>query len=126
MPLAESNGGTLLSGCVLLRKPGRPAFDAKGLRIAHLVFAEAHPLHTLDLNADLADELAPLSARARHVLTLLIDGLSIKQVALELTLSPHTINDYCQSHLPPLQGDTRAELLRRFMTGGTGEFAGTR
>ena len=119
LPLAEAGGDFLLSGCVLLRKPGSPPFDARAARLSHLIWAEAHPLHTLGLDATLADTLAPLSPRARQVLALLVDGQSVKQVAYQLGLSPHTVNDHCKAIHRRFGVNSRGELLRRFMTGKT-------
>jgi DNA-binding CsgD family transcriptional regulator len=119
VPLAEANGDHLLSGCVLLRRPGKPPFDPRAMRLAHLIFAEAHPLHTLGLDTTLANKLAPLSPRTRQVLALLIDGLSVKQAAYQLDLSPHTVNGHCKVIYHHFNVSSRAELLRRFMTGKT-------
>ncbi|MDB5328136.1 MAG: LuxR family transcriptional regulator, partial [Phycisphaerales bacterium] len=81
LPLPESTGDHLLSGCCLLRRPDKPRFDRRAGRIAHLMFAESHPLHTDDLNVTLVDQLSPLSPRCRQVLALLLDGSSVKQAA---------------------------------------------
>ena len=117
VPLAESSGSYLLSGCVLLRRPGRGAFGEIESRLAHLVFGEAHPLHTLGLFAELADDLAPLPPRTRQVLALIVDGLSNKQVAERLGLSPHTVGDHLKVIHRHFGINSRSELLRRLTRG---------
>ena len=112
VPLAEAGGSYLLSGCVLLRRPGRGAFGGGEARLAHLVFGEAQPLHTHGLHAELADELAALSPRTRQVLALIVDGLSNKQVAQRLNLSPYTVGDHLKAIHRHFGVSSRAELLR--------------
>ena len=124
MPLRETDGGTMLSGCVMFRKLGKPSFDERACRLVHLVFQECGPLHTADLNADLVDDLSGLTPRQRTVLAMLIDGMTVKEAAERLSLSPHTVNGYVKAIYRHFGVRNRAGLLRRFMTSGQADAAG--
>jgi len=110
-PLTRRDGRTVFSGLMLVRRPGRPDFDARACRIAHLVFGECGDLHTDGLPLGLADDIGGLSPRLRSVLTLLIDGQSAVQIADGLGLSPHTVNDYVKQIHAHFNVSSRAELL---------------
>ncbi len=114
----QDDGGIIISGVVLFRKPGRPAFDERACRIAHLIVSECQPLHHDGLNLSNVDPVVALTPRQRTVLSLLIDGQSVKEVAEHLSLSPHTVNDHCKAIYRHFNVSSRAELLRRFMNGG--------
>lgn len=54
-----------------------------------------------------------LSAREQEVMQLLVNGLSEKQVAARLTLSPETVHTYVKRLYGKLQVRSRGELLAR-------------
>jgi DNA-binding CsgD family transcriptional regulator len=58
---------------------------------------------------------AGLSNRERDTLALLLQGLSEKQVARQLGLSPHTVHVYVKSLYQAFGVHSRAELLARFV-----------
>jgi DNA-binding NarL/FixJ family response regulator len=58
-----------------------------------------------------------LSTREQEVLQLLVDGLSEKQVAARLTLSPETVHTYVKRLYGKLQVRSRGELLARAAKG---------
>ncbi|MDO7845076.1 response regulator transcription factor [Hymenobacter sp. M29] len=58
-----------------------------------------------------------LSAREQEVMQLLVDGLSEKQVAARLTLSPETVHTYVKRLYGKLQVRSRGELLARAAKG---------
>ncbi len=58
-----------------------------------------------------------LSARERQVLEALVEGLSEKQVAARLALSPTTVHTYVRRLYDKLQVKSRAELLGRSYKG---------
>ncbi|GAB3839190.1 LuxR C-terminal-related transcriptional regulator [Hymenobacter jeollabukensis] len=60
---------------------------------------------------------ALLSAREQQVLQALLDGLSEKQVAARLTLSPDTVHTYVKRLYDKLRVNSRAELLSRAAKG---------
>lgn len=58
-----------------------------------------------------------LSAREQEVLQALLEGLSEKQVAARLTLSPDTVHTYVKRLYEKLRVNSRAELLSRAAKG---------
>jgi len=116
-PFPDGEGATVWSGVWFYRVPDSPAFDARAARIAHLLISECAPLHVDGLALTVEPTLHTLSARQRLVLTQLIDGKSIKQVAYDLGLSRHTVNDHVKAIYRHFDVQSRAELLRRFMVG---------
>jgi DNA-binding CsgD family transcriptional regulator len=56
-----------------------------------------------------------LSPRAQQVLHCLLEGDSVKQVALRLDLSPHTVTDHVKAIYKRYNVGTRGELLARFV-----------
>jgi DNA-binding NarL/FixJ family response regulator len=65
----------------------------------------------------------PLSRRLRQTLDLLLAGEGEKQIALKLTLSPHTVHDYVKAVYRLFGVNTRAELLALWVKKGK-EMAG--
>ncbi len=59
-----------------------------------------------------------LPKRQREVLAMLLHGASIKEIAAELGISPHTVNDYSQSVYRTFQVAGRAELAALFLENG--------
>lgn len=59
--------------------------------------------------------LDSLPKRQREVLALLMRGLSLKEVAKRLGISPHTVNDYTKALYRRFQVSGRSELLALFI-----------
>lgn len=59
-------------------------------------------------------ELPALSPRLQQTLQLMLTGLSIKEIANTLQLSPHTINDYRKNLYDRFNVHSRAEFITRF------------
>lgn len=57
-----------------------------------------------------------LSRRERQILTCLLGGDSEKQVALKLTISPHTVHTYVKKLHKTLGVASRGELMARFVS----------
>jgi len=71
-------------------------------RERHMADREAH------------DRYAKLSVREREVLSLVVAGLTNKEIGRALTLSPRTVETH-RAHLSEkLQADTLAQLIRRY------------
>ena len=60
---------------------------------------------------------ALLSGREQQVLACLLDGLSNKQIAAQLTLSPETVGTYVKRLYEKLEVNSRGELLSRAAKG---------
>lgn len=61
--------------------------------------------------------LARLSARELEVLRLMVDGLTSKQIARSLTVSPRTIETHRAHLMEKLEVDSLAGLVRLYLTG---------
>lgn len=62
-----------------------------------------------------AGETESLSAREGEILALLAKGLSYKQIADTLTLSPHTVNNHLRKIYGKLHVQTRTEAVVKFL-----------
>ena len=116
-PVPDGRSGTVWSGGWFYRGVDSPGFDPRDCRLAHLIMSECGVLHVdgLDLSEEAA--LQTLTPKQRLVLTQLIDGQSVKQVAYHLDLSPHTVGDHVKAIYRHFEVQSRAELMRRFMVG---------
>ncbi len=115
-PLPDGDQGVVWSGGWFYRTPGRPAFEPRLCRIAHVVMAECGVLHAEGLQLSEEHKLESLTGKQRLVLTQLIDGQSVKQIASHLNLSPHTVSDHVKAIYRHFEVQSRAELMRRFST----------
>ena len=61
------------------------------------------------------EKLARLSGREREVLQRIADGLSNKEIARELALSPRTVETYRANVFAKLEVDTLAQLIRHYL-----------
>ena len=73
------------------RHSGRPLFDEREARIAHILLSEIPSLHEAISPLVLNDSVSGLSPRLRQVLNLLIQGYSRKEIASNLALSIHAV-----------------------------------
>ncbi len=114
----ESN---LVSGIAVYRRHGRPLFDEREARIAHILLTEVPWLHEV-AGPDSPVATVPLvSNRERTVLNLLIHGLSRKQIAAALSLSEHTVNDYVKAVYRHFNVNSQVQLANRFHRGDGGD-----
>lgn len=95
-----------------LQKPFEPASFVALLRQA---IERARELHGLALAAREREALlAPLSARERELLPLLLDGASSKEIGRQLGLSPRTVDVHRASILAKTGAPTMRDLAARF------------
>jgi DNA-binding NarL/FixJ family response regulator len=59
------------------------------------------------------ERLPALTKREREVLRLLADGMRNEQVALELSISPHTVRTHVERAMTKLEADTRTQAVAR-------------
>jgi DNA-binding CsgD family transcriptional regulator len=69
---------------------------------------------TISTKADPLSQVR-LSPRDRQILTCLLGGDSEKQIALKLTISPHTVHTYVKRLHKTFDVNSRGELLSRFV-----------
>lgn len=105
---------------VLNRRQGEGDFSEREQELMRYLGTELAPL----IGGALAGfrEIRPseLPPRQRQVLACLLEGDSDKQIALRLTLSPYTVNQYIKSIYRYFGVGTRAELLARWIRRGWG------
>jgi DNA-binding CsgD family transcriptional regulator len=97
----------------LHRAWGNQSFTASEhrlVRMFHLELARLWRADALKKTRDPASDLPPRLAQTLHELA---NGLSEKQVALKLDLSPHTIHNYIKALHQRFEVNSRAELLAK-------------
>lgn len=128
-----------------VRSPGQPPFDERDQAILKVVTHQLDtvcvgrpPIPSSIAQASIAQSLiaqgssvlapsvhlrtqplADLSKRQREVLELLLLGKNSKQIASELRLSVHTVNDYIKAIYRRYDVSSRAELLAAVHIGAT-------
>ena len=112
-----------LSGIGLYRRLGRPDFDARQLRIAHIVLTEVPWLHERGWPENRIEEreLPKLSRRERSVLLSLTNGETPRTIAKSLKISESTVNQYVKAIYRHFRVNSRARLLHRFTAGDGGD-----
>lgn len=105
----------------IYRRPGKPLFDERESRIAHILLSEVPWLHLEGWPTERGESATRLYPRLRTVLNLLIEGWSRKQIADHLGLSLHTVNDYVKEIYEHYGVHSQSELLVRFTKGNGGD-----
>lgn len=96
-----------LQGFVLYRPWGAAPFTTRCVRLVQLFHLSLLPLFPR------ADDVAALPPRLQQTLDLMCEGWNLKQIAREMDLSRHTVNDHAK-RLHRLFGvSSRAELIAR-------------
>lgn len=112
------------SGIGLHRRWGREPFTAREARMAHIVISEVQWLHQLSVDAlPETASVSGLTPRMRSVLRYLLDGWTQKRIAVQVGLSPHTVNGYVKDLYRHFNVHSRNELFKRFSEGDGGDLA---
>jgi DNA-binding CsgD family transcriptional regulator len=104
------------------RREGAPNFSQRERTIVDVLFQGIDWLHHACKGDSELIEFGSLTPRERQVLSLLLKGFALKDVAASLTLSRHTVADHLKEIYRKLGVNSRAELLAKFISGRT-EFA---
>jgi DNA-binding CsgD family transcriptional regulator len=112
-PLDATSASTM----ALYRAHGKPEFDAREVRIAHIVLTEVPWLHEQGWPQDRGISIPHLSRRQRLTLNLLTLGQSRKQIAENMKISVHTAQGYIKDVYKILQVTSQTELMNRFYQG---------
>ncbi|HEY8746429.1 MAG TPA: LuxR C-terminal-related transcriptional regulator [Tepidisphaeraceae bacterium] len=104
----------LLHGFIVYRGWGEQPFETRQRRLARF----AHVLLLRALQARASDRgvmmnVAELSPRLRQTLELLVAGDGMKQIAMKLGISHHTVNDYIKALYKRAEVSSRAELVNQ-------------
>jgi DNA-binding CsgD family transcriptional regulator len=98
------------------RRAGRPPYGERERVIVQLIFGQVPWLHhagsNVPANSSAIDDLTP---RQRELLIYLTSGRSRKEVARQMHLSQHTVNDHCKTLFRRLSVSGRNELLAKFI-----------
>ena len=93
----------------------KPVDDEPLLEAIHnAVRAHVHSREHHAADRDTRERYAQLSAREREVLALVIEGLTNKEIARALTLSPRTVETHRAHVSEKLQVQSLAQLIRRY------------
>jgi DNA-binding CsgD family transcriptional regulator len=106
MAMCAVPGAGVICSLELLRPWGAQPFEQRERLLVQLVHEEL----ARDFQASLGPTLR-LPPRQRQVLTLLSRGMSEKEVAAELDVSPHTVHDYVKALYRAHGVRSRSELL---------------
>lgn len=99
------------------RSKSAPQFSPREARIAHIVLTEVGWLHDAGAPSSAAYEIPKLSPRCRLILNQLVTGRSRKEIAADLGLSPHTVNDYVKQIFRHFGVHSQAQLISRLRHG---------
>lgn len=116
-PMPE--GGT--SGIGVYRDLGRPHFEEREVRIAHIILSEVPWLHFTAFPDQASQDITRLYPRHRTVLNLLGDGWSRKKIASHLGISENTVHGYVKEIFRHFDVHSQSELLARFTKGDGGD-----
>ncbi len=105
-----------LSVVAVYRRYGRAAFSEREKKIMDVLMSEVPWLHEQGWPWESALRVPELSNRSRITLSLMLEGLSRKQIADKMDISIHTVNDYIKSLYEFFSVHSHAELLNRFRT----------
>ena len=97
------------------RPHGAPPFGPREVALLKLLHDQVAPMVGVRLATEAHLCRDGLSRRLRETLTLLLEGLSEKQVARELNLAERTVHDYVTMLYRHFRVSSRAELLAYFI-----------
>ncbi|QDU71811.1 helix-turn-helix transcriptional regulator [Mucisphaera calidilacus] len=111
-PLDEPD---MISAVGMHRRNGRPPFSEREARLIHIVCSEIRWLHYSDIPANKARESLDLTPRQRTVFMMILQGTSPRDIAGQLEISIHTVNDHIKAIYRHFHVASRNELIARFM-----------
>ena len=112
-PVDESS----MSAIAVYRASGAVQFNARELKIAHLLFKEIPWLHSAGWSQQMTAKAPKLYPRQRVVLNLLLDGLGRKQIGSEMALTENTVAGYIKDIYKHFAVSSHAQLMSKFFVG---------
>lgn len=110
-----------VSSIGLYRKFDRPGFTRREAKLVHILLTEVSWLHEEGWPWESALKVPRLSKRCQTTLTFLLEGRPRKQIAHDMGISIHTLNDYVKQIYETYDVHSQAELLNRFLVGDGGD-----
>ena len=93
----------------------KPVDDEQLLEALHgAVRAHVRSRERLGADREVREQVARLSARERKILSLVVAGLTNKEIARALTLSPRTVETHRANLSAKLEVESLAQLIRRY------------
>lgn len=99
----------------LWRRTGRPSFGEREAALLDLALAGIRWLHPAVSEVVPPNIFIGLSHRQRMVMMFLLDGSSRKQIAANLGVTLHTVNDHVKAIYERFQVNSATELAARFL-----------
>lgn len=99
----------------MLRRRTKPEFEARHAALLHAALASIAWLSSTAGEVVPTDNFKPLTPRQRTVMLLVLDGRSRKDIASQLGLSEHTIDDHLKAIYSHLGVKSVGELAARFL-----------
>ncbi len=99
------------------RPVSAPLFTPREARLAHIVLTGVTWLHEAGLPHAAARDVPKLSPRCRHILLQLVAGRPRKDIAADLGISVHTVNDHMKQIYRHFGVHSQAQLIARFLNG---------
>lgn len=99
------------------RPSSAPLFTEREARIAHIVLSEVSWLHEAGLPHAAARDVPKLPPRCRLIVNQVIRGRARKEIASDLGLSVHTVNDYMKLIYRHFRVSSQLELIARLRSG---------
>ena len=114
-----SNGQ--VSAVTLFRNFDRHLFNERDNRIVHVMLSSVPWLHDEAWPNHPNRRVGVLSPRLHTVINLLLQGMGRKQIAAQMNISIHTVNDYIKDVYARFEVHSQSELIRRFVEGDGGD-----
>ena len=110
-----------VSAVTLFRNFDRPLFDERENRIAHVMLSSVPWLHNEAWPNHPRQRMGVLSPRLHTVINLLLQGMGRKQIAAQMGISIHTVNDYVKEVYSRFEVHSQSQLIRHFVQGDGGD-----
>jgi len=107
--------------CAFYRVVAAPEFTPREARIAHIVLTGVPWLHEESTPHPQAHGIPRLPPRCRLILNQLVHGRSRKEIAADLDLSLHTVNDYIKQIFRHFGVHSQTQLVARLRSGDGGD-----
>ena len=99
------------------RPVSAPSFTAREARIAHIVLTGVPWLHVASKPPEPAHEIPKLPPRCRLILSQIVAGRARKEIAADLGLSLHTVNDYIKQIFKHFDVHSQTQLVAKLRNG---------